>query len=114
MQPFVVVKQLKPDVLPAADIVAFSRGADDLLEAVLQPEHDALQLGFERLAIVNRLDTGNCHINCSPVNDEPHVPFGGFKGSGSGKHGGRWSMETFTETRWITMERGGRPYPPVF
>ncbi|HQZ13267.1 MAG TPA: aldehyde dehydrogenase family protein [Devosia sp.] len=66
------------------------------------------------LAIVNRLDTGNCHINCSPVNDEPHVPFGGFKASGSGKHGGRWSMETFTETRWITLDRGERPYPPVF
>ena len=66
------------------------------------------------LAIVNQLETGNCHVNCSPVNDEPHVPFGGFKASGSGKHGGRWSMETFTETRWITMERGGRGFPPVF
>lgn len=66
------------------------------------------------LAIVNKLDTGNCHINCSPVNDEPHVPFGGLKASGSGKHGGRWSMETFTETRWVTMERGGRAYPPMF
>jgi aldehyde dehydrogenase (NAD+) len=66
------------------------------------------------LGIINRLETGNCHLNCSPVNDEPHVPFGGVKGSGSGKHGGRWSMETFTETRWITLERGGRLYPPVF
>lgn len=66
------------------------------------------------LGIVNRLDTGNCHINCSPVNDEPHAPFGGFKASGSGKHGGRWSMETFTETRWITMDRGQRPFPPMF
>jgi aldehyde dehydrogenase (NAD+) len=66
------------------------------------------------LAIANKLDTGNCHINCSSVNDEPHVPFGGFKASGSGKHGGRWSVETFTETRWITLDRGGRPYPPMF
>lgn len=66
------------------------------------------------LQIINRLDTGNCHLNCSPVNDEPHVPFGGFKASGSGKHGGRWAMDTFTETRWITMDRGQRHYPPVF
>ncbi|MCK5746524.1 MAG: aldehyde dehydrogenase family protein, partial [Oricola sp.] len=66
------------------------------------------------LEIVNKLDTGNCHVNCSPVNDEPHVPFGGFKASGLGKHGGKWSMETFTETRWITLDRGGRPFPPVF
>jgi len=66
------------------------------------------------LAIAQRLETGMCHINCSSVNDEPHVPFGGSKASGVGKHGGRWSMETFTETRWITLERGGRPYPPMF
>ena len=66
------------------------------------------------LNIINRLDTGNCHLNCSPVNDEPHVPFGGFKASGSGKHGGRWSLETFSETRWITLDRGGRPFPPMF
>ncbi len=66
------------------------------------------------LAIAARLDTGNCHVNCSSVNDEPHVPFGGFKASGVGKHGGRWSMETFTETRWITLDHGGRPFPPMF
>lgn len=66
------------------------------------------------LSIAQRLDTGMCHINCSSVNDEPHVPFGGSKASGLGRHGGRWSTETFTETRWITLERGGRAYPPVF
>jgi aldehyde dehydrogenase (NAD+) len=66
------------------------------------------------LRIANRLDTGMCHINCSIVNDEPHVPFGGSKASGVGRHGGRWSHETFTETRWITLDRGNRPYPPVF
>ena len=42
------------------------------------------------------------------------VPFGGAKASGLGRHGGRWSHETFTETRWITLDRGGRPYPPQF
>jgi aldehyde dehydrogenase (NAD+) len=66
------------------------------------------------LAIAKRLETGNCHINCSSVNDEPHVPFGGFKASGVGKQGGRWSTDTFTETRWITLERGGRHFPPMF
>ena len=66
------------------------------------------------LAIASALETGMCHINCSSVNDEPHVPFGGSKSSGVGRHGGRWSTETFTETRWITLERGGRKYPPAF
>jgi len=66
------------------------------------------------LAIAQRLETGMCHINCSSVNDEPHAPFGGSKASGQGRHGGRWATETFTETRWITVERGGRPFPPMF
>lgn len=66
------------------------------------------------LAMARRLETGMCHVNCSSVNDEPHVPFGGSKASGLGRHGGRWSVETFTETRWITLDRGGRPFPPVF
>jgi aldehyde dehydrogenase (NAD+) len=66
------------------------------------------------MAMARQMETGMCHINCSSVNDEPHVPFGGSKSSGVGRHGGRWSMETFTETRWITLERGGRAYPPVF
>ena len=66
------------------------------------------------LAIAAALETGMCHVNCSSVNDEPHVPFGGSKSSGVGRHGGRWSTETFTETRWVTLERGGRGFPPVF
>ena len=66
------------------------------------------------LAIAERLETGMCHINCSPINDEPHAPFGGVKASGVGRQGGIWSTETFTETRWITLERGGRGFPPMF
>ncbi|MFD0917142.1 aldehyde dehydrogenase family protein [Pseudahrensia aquimaris] len=66
------------------------------------------------LEMIPSLQTGMCHVNCSSVNDEPHVPFGGSKASGVGRHGGKWSMETFTETRWITLDRGHRPFPPVF
>ena len=66
------------------------------------------------LQMARQLETGMCHVNCSSVNDEPNVPFGGTKASGLGRHGGRWSMETFTDTRWITLERGGRHFPPMF
>jgi aldehyde dehydrogenase (NAD+) len=66
------------------------------------------------LAIANRLQTGMAHVNDSSVNDEPHVPFGGMKNSGLGRHGGKASVETFTELRWLTLERGGRHYPPPF
>jgi vanillin dehydrogenase len=66
------------------------------------------------LAMSTQLETGMCHVNCSTINDEPHAPFGGSKASGVGRHGGKWAMDTFSETRWITLDRGGRPYPPAF
>jgi len=66
------------------------------------------------LEVARRLRTGMAHINDSPVNDEPHVPFGGVNASGLGRHGGRPGIDTFTELRWITLERGGRHYPPPF
>jgi acyl-CoA reductase-like NAD-dependent aldehyde dehydrogenase len=66
------------------------------------------------LEIARRLRTGMAHINDSPVNDEPHVPFGGVGASGLGRHGGRLGIDQFTELRWITLERGGRHYPPPF
>ena len=66
------------------------------------------------LAVAQRLQTGIAHVNDSSVNDEPHVPFGGMKNSGLGRHGGRASVEAFTELRWLTLERGGQHYPPPF
>jgi acyl-CoA reductase-like NAD-dependent aldehyde dehydrogenase len=66
------------------------------------------------LAIARRLHTGMAHVNDSSVNDEPHVPFGGVGWSGLGRHGGRAGIDQFTEMRWITLERGGRHYPPPF
>jgi aldehyde dehydrogenase (NAD+) len=66
------------------------------------------------LEIARRLHTGMAHINDSSINDEPHVPFGGIGASGLGRHGGKQGIDTFTEMRWITVERGGRHYPPPF
>ena len=69
---------------------------------------------YRGMEIAQALETGMSHINCSPVNDEPNAPFGGAKSSGVGRYGGRWGMENFTETRWITIERGGKKIPPAF
>jgi len=66
------------------------------------------------LRIAERLETGIAHVNCQNINDEPHVPFGGVKASGVGRYGGRWSLDAFTELRWITLDRGGRHFPPQF
>ena len=57
------------------------------------------------------LEAGMVHINGPTVHDEAVVPFGGVKDSGSGREGGRWSMDELTETKWITIQMGKRPYP---
>lgn len=69
------------------------------------------QRGME---VARRLETGMAHINDSSVNDEVNVPFGGVKNSGLGRQNGKASVEAFSELRWITLERGGRQYPPPF
>ncbi len=63
------------------------------------------------LAVARRIESGMAHVNDTTIYDEPTIPFGGVKSSGLGRHGGRWSVETFTETRWLTVERGGRKTP---
>jgi acyl-CoA reductase-like NAD-dependent aldehyde dehydrogenase len=55
------------------------------------------------LQIARRLQTGIVHINDQTLGDEPQVPFGGFKASGYGRFGGRWSTEAFSNTRWVTV-----------
>ena len=63
------------------------------------------------LYVAQRLESGMAHVNDASVHDEPHMPFGGVKASGIGRHGGKASVEAFTELRWLSLERGGRHYP---
>ncbi len=65
----------------------------------------------QALRFADELEAGMVHINGPTVHDEPHIPFGGVKDSGSGREGGRWSMEEMTETKWVTIQRGHRHYP---
>ena len=39
------------------------------------------------------------------------MPFGGVKGSGMGRFGGKAGIAEFTELRWITVQTGPRHYP---
>lgn len=57
------------------------------------------------------LEAGMVHVNGPTVHDEPHVPFGGVKDSGTGREGGQWSMEDMTELKWVTIQVGQRHYP---
>ncbi len=61
--------------------------------------------------VASRIEAGICHINGPTVHDEAQMPFGGTKGSGYGRFGGKAGIEAFTELRWITMQTTPRHYP---
>lgn len=63
------------------------------------------------LNVARRIDSGICHVNGPTVHDEAQMPFGGVKGSGYGRFGGKAGVAEFTELRWITVQTTPRHYP---
>ena len=63
------------------------------------------------LTVAMKINSGICHINGATVADEAQMPFGGVKGSGYGRFGGRAGIAEFTDLRWITIETGEAHYP---
>ncbi|MBT9487943.1 MAG: aldehyde dehydrogenase [Rubrivivax sp.] len=61
--------------------------------------------------VAQQIESGICHINGPTVHDEAQMPFGGVKGSGYGRFGGKAGIDAFTELRWITMQTQERHYP---
>jgi benzaldehyde dehydrogenase (NAD) len=61
--------------------------------------------------VAQRIESGMCHINGPTVQDEPQMPFGGLKGSGYGRFGGKAGIDAFTELRWMTVQTEPRHYP---
>ena len=61
--------------------------------------------------VAARIESGICHVNGPTVHDEAQMPFGGVKGSGYGRFGGKAGIAEFTELRWITVQTTPRHYP---
>ncbi|MET9479797.1 aldehyde dehydrogenase family protein [Streptomyces sp. NPDC006638] len=61
--------------------------------------------------IARRIRTGMIHINDGTVHDEPIVPFGGEKHSGSGRLNGESMIEAFTTQKWISVQYGRSRFP---
>jgi benzaldehyde dehydrogenase (NAD) len=61
--------------------------------------------------VARKIDSGICHVNGPTVHDEAQMPFGGVKGSGYGRFGGKAGINEFTELRWITIQTTPRQYP---
>ncbi|MFC7111258.1 aldehyde dehydrogenase family protein [Nonomuraea rubra] len=67
--------------------------------------------GRRGLRLAAALDVGIVHVNDQPVNDEPHMPFGGVKDSGWGRSGTGFAAEEFCELQWVTVRDQDRAFP---
>ncbi len=63
------------------------------------------------MRVAARIESGICHVNGPTVHDEAQMPFGGVKGSGIGRFGGKAGIDAFTELRWMTVQTTARHYP---
>jgi acyl-CoA reductase-like NAD-dependent aldehyde dehydrogenase len=99
-------------------VVAIVRARDDehAIELANDTEYGLSASVFTRdvakgLGIAKRIQSGICHVNGPTVHDEAQMPFGGVKGSGYGRFGGKAGIDAFTELRWITVETQPGHYP---
>ena len=99
---------------PAKSIIRVA-GVEEAIRVANDTEYGLSAAIFGRdvtraLAVAKRIETGICHINGPTVADEAQMPFGGMKGSGYGRFGGKAAIAEFTDLRWITIE-GEQHYP---
>jgi 5-carboxymethyl-2-hydroxymuconic-semialdehyde dehydrogenase len=62
------------------------------------------------LRMAQGIEAGMVFVNSQNVRDL-RQPFGGVKASGTGREGGHWSFEVFTEPKNVCMSLGDHPIP---
>ena len=99
-------------------VVAVTRARDEAhaVELANDTEYGLSAAVFTRdiargLKVAKQIRSGICHVNGPTVHDEAQMPFGGTKGSGYGRFGGKAGIDAFTELRWITIETLPGHYP---
>jgi len=99
-------------------VVAVIRARDEAhaIELANDSEYGLSAAVFTRdtargLSVARQIRSGICHVNGPTVHDEAQMPFGGVGASGYGRFGGRQGIDSFTETRWITVETQPGHFP---
>lgn len=100
---------------PAKSIIRV-KGVEEAIRVANDTEYGLSSAVFGRdiqraLKVAKRIQAGICHINGPTVGDEAQMPFGGMKGSGYGRFGGKAAIAEFTDLRWITIEDPNQHYP---
>lgn len=100
---------------PAKSIIRV-KGVEEAIRVANDTEYGLSSAVFGRdiqraMKVAKRIQAGICHINGPTVGDEAQMPFGGVKGSGYGRFGGKAAIAEFTDLRWITIEDPDQHYP---
>jgi aldehyde dehydrogenase (NAD+) len=66
---------------------------------------------YKAVTLAEQIEAGMVHINDSSIDAEACCPFGGVKNSGKGREGGRYSVEEYTNVKWLTLQKGVKAYP---
>ncbi len=107
----------REEIFGAATAVYTVDGPDEAVALANETEYgltagviaEDLRAGW---SVAERIKTGIVHVNDQSVNDEPFAPFGGVQSSGYGKFGGDAGIDSFTEMRWMTVQKDGHAgYP---
>jgi acyl-CoA reductase-like NAD-dependent aldehyde dehydrogenase len=123
IMPAVIVDHVTPEMQifreesfgPSVSITRF-KTVDEAITLANDTEYGLSAAVFGRdiaraVEVAKRIDSGMCHVNGPTVHDEAQMPFGGVKGSGYGRFGGKAAVHEFTELRWITIQTTARHYP---
>ena len=122
MQP-AIVDRVTPEMLvyqeesfgPIVSVLRFESD-EEAIRLANDSEYGLSSAVFSRdigraMAVAQRIESGICHINGPTVHDEAQMPFGGVKGSGYGRFGGKAAIAEFTDLRWITVQTTPRHFP---
>ncbi len=88
-----------------ADAIRIANDIDYGLSSYIWTENNSKALRVSRA-----IEAGMVFVNSQNVRDL-RQPFGGTKNSGTGREGGHWSFEVFTEPKFVCMSHGSHRIP---